>query len=125
MELVNKTTEKEYKEFLESHERCHFQQSLEWAKIKDNWKNDIILVRNNEKKIIGSISILTRKIPIFGNFMYAPRGPVCDIHDKDVLSKLTEGINELAKQYKAFTFKFEPDIVVQDEEFKKIIQELG
>ena len=38
MELVNKTTEKEYKEFLEKHERCHFQQSIEWAKIKSNWK---------------------------------------------------------------------------------------
>ena len=27
----------------------------------------------DSKKIIGSISILTRKMPIFGNFMYAPR----------------------------------------------------
>lgn len=73
MELVNNATEKEYEEFLENHERCHFQQSIEWAKIKDNWKNDIIIVRDNNKKIVGSISILTRKIPIFGNFMYAPR----------------------------------------------------
>ena len=125
MELVNKTTEKEYKEFLEKHERCHFQQSIEWAKIKSNWKNDIILVRNKENKIIGSISILTRKIPLFGNLMYAPRGPICDIHDRNVLSKLTDGIKELGKEYKAFTFKFEPDVIVQDEEFKKIMIELG
>lgn len=73
MELVNKATEKEYEEFLEKHERCHFQQSIEWAKIKNNWKNDIIIVRDSHEKIAGSISILTRKIPIFGNFMYAPR----------------------------------------------------
>lgn len=125
MELVNKATEKEYQEFLERHDRCHFQQSIEWAKIKNNWKNDIIIVRDKDNKIVGSISILTREIPIFGNFMYAPRGPICDIHDKEVLSKLTEGITNLAKKHKAFTFKFEPDIIVQDEEFKKIMLDLG
>ena len=57
--------------------------------------------------------------------MYAPRGPICDIHNKEILNKLTEGISELAKKYKAFTFKFEPDIVIQDEEFKKIMTSLG
>ena len=29
----------EYKRFLETHERCNFQQSPEWAKVKSNWKN--------------------------------------------------------------------------------------
>lgn len=52
-------------------------------------------------------------------------GPVCDIHNKEILQSLTEGINDLAKKYKAFTFKFEPDIVIQDEEFKKIMLDLG
>ena len=43
---------KEYKDFLENHERCNFQQSPEWAKVKSNWKNEIVLAENEEGNII-------------------------------------------------------------------------
>ena len=56
-----------YKEFLEKHERCNFQQSPEWAKVKENWINEIVLAEDESGKIIGAVSILIRKIPIFGN----------------------------------------------------------
>ena len=56
---------------------------------------------------------------------YVSRGPICDIHDEKVLKELTEGLRELAKQYKAFTLRMEPDIKSDDEEFKKIIKNLG
>ena len=36
------------------------------------------------------MSVLIRKIPIFGNIMYSSRGPVCDIHDLKVLKQLTD-----------------------------------
>ena len=42
-----------------------------------------------------------RKIPLFGNIMYSARGPVCDIHNMEVLKQLTEGAKELAKKYNA------------------------
>ena len=37
-------------------------------------------------------------MPIFGNIMYSPRGPVCDIHDISVMKQLTDGVKELAKK---------------------------
>lgn len=95
--VTDEESKKEYKKFLEGHERCNFQQSIEWAKVKDNWKNEIILAEDENKKIIGSMSVLIRKIPIFGNIMYSSRGPVCDIHDLKVLKQLTDGAKELAK----------------------------
>ena len=88
-----------YKEFLEKHERCNFQQSPEWAKVKSNWKNEVVLAEDKNGKIIGAVSILIRKIPIFGNIMYSSRGPTCDIHDFSVMKQLTDGIRELAKKY--------------------------
>ena len=48
MEEFNK---KEYQEFLEKHEKGHYAQSLEWANVKDEWKNEIIIVRDNSGKI--------------------------------------------------------------------------
>ncbi len=123
--VEDEKSKQEYKKFLENHERCNFQQSLEWAKVKDSWKNEVILAEDEQGNIIGSLSVLIRKIPIFGNLMYSSRGPVCDIHDEKVLEQLTEGAKQLAKKYHAFVLKIEPDIKSDDKEFRKIVTKLG
>jgi len=125
MKLVTEENKDAYKRFLSSHDRCNFQQSLEWGKVKESWKNDVILAEDKNGNIQGSISVLIRKIPLFGNMMYSSRGPVCDIHDKKVLEKLTAGLKELAKEKKAFVLKLEPDIKSDDSEFRNIADELG
>lgn len=125
MQILTENDKKAYKEFLENNERCNFQQSIEWGKVKQAWKNEIVLSKDNEGKIVGAVSVLIRKMPIFGNFMYISRGPICNIHDKAVLQDLTEGLKLLAQKYKAFTLKWEPDIKSDDLEFRKIATELG
>jgi len=123
--VTDEKSEKEYTDFLESHERCNFQQSIEWGKVKTSWKKEIILAEDNSGKIIGSLMVWIRKIPIFGNIMYSARGPVCDVHNMEVLKQLTEGAKELAKKYNAIVLRIEPDIVSSDETFKSIMIDLG
>ncbi len=123
--LENKTDEEEYSKFLENHERCNFQQSIEWANVKTSWKREVILAENSNKKIIGSLMVWIRKIPFFGNIMYSARGPVCDIHNLEVLSQLTEGAKLLAKKYNAIVLRIEPDIESSDTIFRNIMLELG
>ena len=125
MRFVTKETEQEYTDFLEKHERCNFQQSLEWGKVKTNWIKEVVLAEDENHKIIGSICVWIRKMPIFGNMMYASRGPVCDIHNEDVLKQLTEGVRELGKKYNAFVFRMEPDIKKNDKEFREIVEKIG
>lgn len=125
MQILTEKDEKAYKEFLVNNERCNFQQSLEWGKVKQTWKNEVILSKDEEGKIVGAISVLIRKIPIFGNFMYISRGPICDVHNEKILRDLTEGLKSLAKQYKAFSLKWEPDIKSDDLEFRRIAENLG
>ena len=67
--VTDEESQNKYTEFLSKHERCNFQQSIEWARVKSNWKNEIILAEDSSGKIIGSLSVLIRKIPIFGNIM--------------------------------------------------------
>ena len=125
MRFVTKETEQEYTNFLEKHERCNFQQSLEWGRVKTNWIKEVVLAEDENKNIVGSICVWIRKIPIFGNLMYASRGPVCDIHNKEIMNQLVEGIRELGKKYKAFVFRMEPDVKKDDAEFRKIVEDLG
>lgn len=123
--MNSKEDRQKYTEFLEHHERCNFQQSLEWGKVKNFWKNEVILAEDENNNIIGSLSVLLRKIPIFGYLMYSSRGPVCDIHDEKVLKQLTDGAKELAKKYHAMVLKIEPDIKSDDKEFREIVTKLG
>ena len=124
--VTDEESKKEYKEFLENHERCNFQQSLEWSEVKKpNWKPEVILAEDEEGKIIGSLCVWIRKMPIFGNLMYSSRGPVCDIHDFEVMKQLTDGAKELAKKYNAFVLRIEPDILSDDQEFRKVVTSLG
>ena len=123
--LETKSDEEEYTRFLESNERCNFQQSLEWAKVKTSWKREVILAEDSSKKIIGSLMVWIRKIPIFGNIMYSARGPVCDIHNMETLKQLTEGAKLLAKKYNAIVLRIEPDIKSDDTSFRNIMLELG
>ncbi len=125
MQILTEKDKKAYEEFLTNNERCNFQQSLEWGEVKQAWKNEVILSKDKNGKIVGAISVLIRKMPIFGNFMYISRGPICDIYDENVLKDLIKGLNKLAKEYKAFALKWEPDIKSSDKEFRKIAENLG
>ena len=123
--LETKLDEEEYKKFLENNERCNFQQSLEWSKVKTSWKKEVILAEDSNKKIIGSLMVWIRKIPIFGNIMYSARGPVCDVHNKEVLAQITEGAKKLAEKYNAIVISIEPDVKSDDKTFRNLMVELG
>ncbi|MDK2800765.1 MAG: hypothetical protein PWP27_1434 [Clostridiales bacterium] len=101
-------------------------QSPEWAAVKSNWKNEVVIVEDDRGNIKGSMSILIRKIPFFNHtIMYAPRGPVCDQHDLDTMKKLLDGAKQLAKKYKGYVLKIDPDIEKEDEVFGKMVRSLG
>jgi lipid II:glycine glycyltransferase (peptidoglycan interpeptide bridge formation enzyme) len=125
MKLLEEKDKVRYKEFLEGHERCNFQQSLEWGNVKTAWIKEVILSEDKEGNIRGSLCVWIRNIKPFGNIMYVARGPVCDLHDKEVFKDFKEGADVLAKKYKAFVLRMEPDVEKTDEEFIKIVTELG
>ena len=117
---------KEYEEFVLNNTKGHFMQSSLWGKIKDNWVNEAVLSMDENGNIRGAINLLIRKVPVFKNtIMYAPRGPVCDVHNKEILNELISGTKELAKKYKSYVLKIDPDIKSNDEEFLKLMKEAG
>lgn len=125
MRLLQEKDKENYKKFLESHDRCNFQQSLEWGNVKTNWIKEVILSVDKNDNIKGSLCVWIRKIPIFGNIMYSARGPICDIYDENVIKDIVEGANELAKKYNAFVLRVEPDILKNDEKFREVISKCG
>ena len=114
-----------YTEFLARHGRCSFMQSAEWAAVKSNWKNEIILAEDAQGNITGGMSVLIRKLPLLGSLMYCPRGPVCDTGDGESLRQLTEGAELLAWRYNAVALRMEPDVPAGDRAFREAMERLG
>ena len=54
MNLVDDKNIEKYNEFLNKHDRCNFQQSVEWGKVKSpSWKNEIVLAKDEDGNIFG------------------------------------------------------------------------
>ncbi|WP_458862419.1 lipid II:glycine glycyltransferase FemX [Acidaminobacterium chupaoyuni] len=126
IEAVTKTNLAEYEAFIQKHPKGHFLQSSEWGKVKESWKWEAILCRDDEGRVCGSLAVLIRKVPVLPyTLMYAGRGPVCDSHDEETLRQLTQGAKDLAARYKAYALMMDPDIESDDLEFISIMKKLG
>jgi len=126
LKITTKEDMEQYEKFIQSHPKGHFMQSKEWTEVKSNWKNEMIAVKDEQGNIKGAMSILIRKIPFFNNtLMYSPRGPVCDIHDFDTMQQLIAEAKEIAKEYKGYVLKIDPDVEKEDAEFAQMLNKLG
>lgn len=126
MEIITKEQYDAYEAFVASHPQGGFTQSLRWPLVKSNWGSEAILSRDGAGNIRGAMLVLIQKIPYIGtSFLYAPRGPVCDLHDRETLADLLEGVRVLAKRYRAHRFKMDPEVFASDEAFLRLARELG
>ncbi len=126
LEIINIDNIQEYENFVWNHPKGHFMQSYKWGKVKDNWVWKAVISRDDEGKIRGTMAVLIRKLPGMPyTLMYSGRGPVCDVHDPEVIKELLEGAKIIAKQHKSYVLKIDPDVLSEDESFKKIMEDLG
>lgn len=118
----NKEEVEKYSEFVRNKEGASLTQDLNWAMMKEEWKQEAIYLEK-EGEIIASMMILIKDLPIKGyTMMYAPRGPVCDASNISLVSELVKEAEPLAKKYNAAFLKWDPQILSNPEikqEYKK------
>src|SRR5574344_434995 len=120
----NKDEIKKYKEYIQNSKYARLTQAIEWTKVKKNWEYEIVYLEENSK-IVASMLILIQSMKIGGyTMMYAPRGPVCDVTNIELVNKLVKESEPLAEKYKACMLKFDPQITFSDE-LNKLYQKNG
>lgn len=97
----------EYQNFVRTSPYANATQDLAWEKVKEGWTGEQVYLEENGK-IVAAMSLIIRRV--LGNFslMYAPRAPICDFHDKEMVKRLLEEAKPLAKKYHAFLLRFDP-----------------
>ncbi|SJZ90959.1 lipid II:glycine glycyltransferase FemX [Anaerorhabdus furcosa] len=86
-------------------------QSEAWAKLKSNWTPYYLGVKDNEE-LIAACLVLCRSVPFGFNFAYAPRGPLLNFKDKELLNFFISNIKSFLKTKKVLLAKFDPNIVI-------------
>ena len=125
-EFITEKTLPEYEAFVQSHPKGNFVQRYLWGKQKPMWQWDAIAVRGEDGAIRGSLAVMTRKVPGIGRtLMYGCRGPVCDLDDRETFSQLLDGARALAKKYKSYVIKIDPDVPSSNTAFSSMLQSFG
>src|SRR5699024_7825813 len=98
-------------------------QDPNWANVKDDWGNEQVYVER-DGEIVAAMSLLIRKVPGGFSLLYAPRGPICDLHDQKLVEELIQEAEVLVKKHKAFALKMDPEQLYTDE-LNKLYRDAG
>lgn len=91
-------------------------QSYEWGdlKAKYGWR-PTRLVGEEDGRIVAAVSLLRRAIPKIGRcILYAPRGPVLDTTNADLVRDFCAYIRDQARKLGAILVKIDPPVPVED-----------
>ena len=125
-ELITQETLQEYEAFVQGHPKGNFAQSYLWGKQKPAWSWKAIAVRGEDGKIRGTMAVMIRTMPlVHKTMMYACRGPVCDLDDRETFAELLEGAKALAKEHGSYVIKIDPDVPSSDTAFAGMLHSFG
>ena len=114
MPIVNTKEELDkYNEFINKSPYARPMQDPSWGKVKDNWTSDYVYIEQN-KQIIAAMSVIGIKNTNGKYFLYAPRGPVADFKDYDLIEKLIKEAEPLKEKYDAFLLRMDPEVLFDE-----------
>jgi len=105
-----------YDDFVARFETGDLLQSFEWGDLKSRggWRPVRVYAQENGG-IVAAASLLRRAIPKTGRcIMYAPRGPVLDTRNADLVKEFCGYIRQVAQRHRAILVKIDPPVPIDD-----------
>lgn len=97
-----------YDEFVRASRHRTLTQDRAWARVKPGWGDEqVYLERDGE--IVAAMSLLVRTVAGL-SLLYAPRGPVCDLTDLDLVRALVQEARPLVRKHRAYLLKMDPEV---------------
>ena len=124
--IVKKDNAADFDRFIYSHPKGHMMQTSAWGEVKKEWDWRGFICKADDGSIKGVCSVLLRQIPMTPfKMMYSPRGPVCELADKETVTALLNAIKDYGVENKAYTFKIDTDTLASNSGYISLLEELG
>jgi len=115
LDTTNDENVKKYEEFIKTSPYGHSMQSVNWSHVKKNWESDYVYLEDDKGEIEAAISIISVKNDGEHAFLYAPRGPVCDINNIEIVNQLIEEARPIVEKHNGFLLRMDPEVPYSEE----------
>ncbi len=124
MELVDNLTKEEYENFFKKSKYNHFLQSYAWGQTCTvRVQTPVYLgLKDDNGNIVAACLAMRKDIPFRMTYFYAPRGPLIDYDNYELLEAWTNELKKYLKKQNAVYFRLDPGVVYEeiDEEARPI-----
>lgn len=103
-----------YTAFVRTHPLRAVSQDPRWGIVKDDWGQEAVYVER-DGQIVAAMSLLVRRLPGGFSVLYAPRGPLVDWDDKDLVREILAEARPLVRKHRAVMTKFDPEVAYSAE----------
>ncbi|MDY3052563.1 MAG: peptidoglycan bridge formation glycyltransferase FemA/FemB family protein [Ndongobacter sp.] len=110
VDTTNRDDVTRYEKFVSESPYGNFMQSMNWARVKNNWESDYVYLEDDRGQIRAAMSLLSVKNDGAHSFVYCPRGPVCDFADIDTVKELLAEAQKIVKERNGFLLRMDPEI---------------
>ena len=109
LDLTDQAAVDRYADFVRSHPLRALTQNPRWGIVKDDWGQEAVYVER-DGEIVAAMSLLVRRLPGGFSVLYAPRGPLVDWDDKELVRRVLAEAEPLAARHRAIMTKFDPEV---------------
>lgn len=109
LDLTDPAAVDRYSEFVRSHPHRAATQDLRWGIVKDDWGQEAVYLEDRGS-IVAAMTLLVRRLPGGFSVLYAPRGPLVDWQDRDMVHRLLAEARPLVARHRAVMTRFDPEV---------------
>src|SRR5690606_30853754 len=95
--------------FLRSHAHRAITQDLRWGLVKSEWGQEAVYLEE-DGRIVAAMTLLVRRLPGGFSVLYAPRGPLVDWGDRDMVLRILDEARPLVARHRAVLTRFDPEV---------------
>lgn len=113
MNFIENISKEDFESFVSNHDKAHFMQSYYWGIIQKNKNFTPHYVGITKgSTLCGTALILEKKMFKNINFLYCPRGFVCDYSDENLVDYFLKSLINFAKKRKSIFLRLDPDLIL-------------
>ncbi|MEA3403547.1 MAG: peptidoglycan bridge formation glycyltransferase FemA/FemB family protein [Armatimonadota bacterium] len=125
--LLDEPRRDEWNDFVRSAQYPTVMQTWQWGQLKSStgWTPHVVAVEDGGAIAAGAL-VLARELPHVGrSLLYAPRGPIVDFDDAELVRSLLGEIRALAGERGAVALKIDPPVSAERSEVVELLEAEG